>query len=332
MSGSIDPSRIARQQAMCHYNRKLAEESWLMAKKVPPKTEMSFLIDYKGTRINYGDLKLQRKIGRGGFGEVYFAKWNETVVAVKVLRDGKMSEKDISTFADEIRHFSQLSHPNIVTFIGACTTKPDLCIVMEYMQLSLFDALHVRRIEFTSEETLSITQQISKGIKYLHEKRIAHCDIKSANILMDFIENKICEVKITDFGLSMIRQNSTLSLSRDEGKRAQFRGTPRYSAPEILRGDILSVKDMTYADMYSLGLVLFETIFREEPYHDFTAIQLQQQVGKNGVTPEISEDILVDDDVLTAIKQTWSFEPKMRPSAREISDTLNRTVCIFTEE
>ncbi|KAL4238760.1 hypothetical protein ACF0H5_003468 [Mactra antiquata] len=331
-----DTSKEARQQAKYHQNRERAENSWKRANKSKesPKTDMSFLHEYKGRKIEFNELKLHSVIGSGGFGQVYYAKWKETVVAVKIIRsDLVQSEKVIATFGDEVMKFCTMNHPNIVKFIGACTKKPDLSIVMEYMQFSLCDALHVRRLKFSDETLLSIIQQICKGMKYLHDGRIAHCDLKPGNILMDYVENHVCNVKITDFGLSMIRSHSTISLSHDgTDKVVQYIGTPRYAAPEILRGEILSQRDMLHADVWALGLVFFEVIFADEPYHNFDVLQLRTQVGDRGVPPEISEENMIDDKVLAIIYNSWNFEPADRPRINEIYDVFNRTVSIFMDQ
>ncbi len=61
-----------------------------------------------------------KKIGHGGFGDVYFAKWQGTVVAVKKLRVQRVSKKRLKQFEDELYIFKKLDHPNIVKMIGAC--------------------------------------------------------------------------------------------------------------------------------------------------------------------------------------------------------------------
>ncbi|KAL4237439.1 hypothetical protein ACF0H5_002156 [Mactra antiquata] len=331
-----DTSKEAHQQAIYHQNREQAENSWkkVNKSKKSPKTDMSFLREYKGSKIEFRELELQSVIGSGGFGQVHYAKWKQTVVAAKMIRsDLVQSEKVIAKFGDEVIKFCTMNHPNIVKFIGACIKKPYLSIVMEYMQFSLCDALHVRRLKFSDETLLSIIQQICEGMKYLHDRRIAHCDLKPGNILMDYVENHVCNVKITDFGLSMIRSHSTISLSHDgTDKVVQYIGTPRYAAPEILRGEILSQRDMLHADVWALGLVFFEVIFADEPYHNFDVLQLRTQVGDHGVPPEISDKNMIDDKVLAIINKSWNFKPVERPRINEIYDVFKGTESIFMDQ
>ena len=108
----------------------------------------------------------------------------------------------------EIEIFAKLGHKNIVKMFGAVIEKEDLGIVMEYCKKSLFDALFVyEEDKFTPSDKLRIIGEVGSALEYLHthEPPIAHCDVKSQNILLD------CNVtvKICDFGLSMIKILST---------------------------------------------------------------------------------------------------------------------------
>ncbi|XP_045184698.2 uncharacterized protein LOC123542769 [Mercenaria mercenaria] len=196
-------------QAICQYNRGVLELSWQRQSEMPdrrPKTLQAVLEDYVGKNIPFSDLTLHKKIGHGGFGDVYFGHCFNSVVAIKKLKETKLSPKEINNFAMEIMNFCSLEHPNIVKFIGACTEVPNICIVMEYMQMSLYEAIHVRNdVDFTDTERTSIVKQTCNGVKYLHASRIAHCDLKSLNILLNYEEGELYEVKITDFGLSMVK-------------------------------------------------------------------------------------------------------------------------------
>ena len=95
--------------------------------------------------INYYDLELGNKIGGGGFGDVYIAIWNEKYhVAVKKFRVQRVSRVKKQQFEKEVKLYSTLCHPAIVTFYGACVEAPNLAIVMEFMPKgSLYDVLHI---------------------------------------------------------------------------------------------------------------------------------------------------------------------------------------------
>ncbi|XP_053377018.1 uncharacterized protein LOC123530105 isoform X2 [Mercenaria mercenaria] len=330
--GLLDCSgdREAFDQAMYRHNRYQEELSWNRntTTKAPPKTQVEILKDYKGKKIPFTELKLRKVIGRGGFGQVFFAKWNETVVAVKKLQNEKISESRIRDFADEVMKFCTLDNPNIVKFIGACVQKPNLCIVMEYMQMTLYDAIHIRNdTEFSEEEQIEVIQQTCAGMNYLHSKRIAHCDLKTPNILLDYVQDEICEVKITDFGLSMIIHDTSVSVE----ELVRNIGTPQYSPPEMLRGDILSAKDMMKADVYSLALVFLEVIFKEEPYPDYTYQQLKQEVVEKKAVPEVPSDPAIDKRVSDIMRNAWSYEPLKRPSMPQIFEIVQQCQKLYRD-
>ncbi|KAK3597292.1 hypothetical protein CHS0354_010924 [Potamilus streckersoni] len=311
--GLSDP--IALEIAISNVNRKLEEMTWVQEQNEnkTPKTKAEILEEYSGDVIQFEDIELGRKIGQGGFGDVYFARWKGSVVAVKKLRLQRVSIRRLKEFVDEIAIFCELDHPNIVEFLGACIKTPNLSIVMEYMPMSLFDALHMNmEIDFSDGERLQIIRQTCSGLEYLHEQGIAHCDLKSQNVLLDYVSGETCLAKLTDFGLSMIKANTETSVSGSE-KLVRNVGTPRYSAPEVLRGERLSARDMMFADSYSLSLIIYEVICEEEPFYDFTYAQMRKQVGEKGAVPEFPVDIKIDSAVQRMIRLCWSFKPEKRP-------------------
>ncbi|KAK3103654.1 hypothetical protein FSP39_020785 [Pinctada imbricata] len=304
------------------YNRHQQIQEWKAQHytKEEPKTSRKLLKDYSGTKINFEELQLGKKIGQGGFGDVHFAKWSGSVVAVKKLRVQRVSKKRLQEFTDEIFVLCQLEHPNIVKFIGACVKTPNLCIVMEYMQTSLFDAVHIDDDkDFTEEERLDIIKQTAAGILYLHSNNIAHCDMKSHNVLLDYEPGELLIAKITDFGLSMMKQESDTSSSTGH-EYVRNIGTPRYSAPEILRGEVLELRAMKKADIYSFSLIIYEVICEEEPFYKMNYRQLQTQVGEKGLIPSVPEQINLKTSLHRQLMECWSRSGDQRPSARELYD------------
>ncbi|MEW8546843.1 MAG: protein kinase [Candidatus Thiodiazotropha sp.] len=321
----------ATNEAIMHCNRKLEELRWQDESKSDeiPETSKSLMDDFTGQQIEFAEINLGKRIGKGGFGDVYFASWKGEVVAVKRLRTKSVSTENLRGFTDEVFKFCDLDHPNIVRFVGACVKTPNLAIVMEYMRMSLFDALHVENdsVDFSEAEQLSIFCQTTSGLLYLHERNMAHCDLKTQNVLLNYAQppDGVVTVKITDFGLSLIK-----SLRDEEFVRNV--GTPRYSAPEVLRGEILSADGMMKADVYSLGLVIYEVIFEEEPFYNFTYDQLQKQVGEAGVTPSIPDCMSIDWKLEQLMKSSWGFDPSRRPEVKELLETFEKTEQIYSQE
>ena len=331
MTAEYGKDRVELQEALNHINRMMEELRWKEEsnRKEKPRTSKSALKDFTGQKIQFEEIELRRKIGQGGFGDVFFAKWKGTAVAVKKLRVQRVSKRRLQEFTDEVLNFCELNHPNIVQFLGACVVTPNLAIVMEYMQMSLFDALFMgQNIDFSEEQRLSILHQTVRGLWYLHDKKTAHCDLKSSNVLLNVGET--VTAKITDFGLSMIKSDSETSQSTAE-ELVRNIGTPRYSAPEVLRGLLLSRRGMMRTDIYSLSLIIYEVLFEEEPFYNFTYAQLRKQVGEMGRTPELPDNVKVDKRLVKMIQLCWDFDPYKRPDVEEVYDFFKQVSSIYRE-
>ena len=180
------------------------------------------------------------------------------------------------------------------------------------MQCSLYEALHITEQDLTEPQKLSIIKQAARGMRYLHRIPLAHCDMKSSNVLLN-MEDPI-SVKITDFGLSIMKNETESSVSAI----VQNIGTPRYSAPEVLQGEFLNLASMLYADMYSFSLVVYEVLYDAEPFDGYNIHQLRKHVGEGKVTPDIrtsSSGSGVKASLIYTLESCWNRKAHRRPSA-----------------
>lgn len=301
------------------------------SKQKEPQKTSKHVMEFTGTKIKFEDIELRKKIGGGSFGDVHVAKYLGSTIAVKKLRVQRVSKRRLQGFNDELHVLCSLKHPNIVKFIGACVVTPNLCICMEFMKTSLFEALFLESVEFSESGKLTIVTDLAVGLQYLHENKVVHCDVKSANVLLDFdtdnIEGTIL-AKLTDFGLSLMKNNSESSSSSMDMR--SFVGTPRYSAPEVLRGEMLSLNHWKCADVYSLSVVMFETVCGDEAFCDLSAAQLAKHVGEKGTTPEIPDDIELNGDFEKQLQKCWSRKPNERPTAEDLSSFFKTSKQIYT--
>ncbi|XP_071958641.1 uncharacterized protein [Antedon mediterranea] len=279
---------------------------------------------YEHTILQFRDLDLGKKIGHGGFGDIHEGHMKGDKVAIKKLRVQRVSQKKLTEFEDEVRIFCKLKHKNIIAFYGACIKTPNLCIVMELMDESLYYQLHVKEYEFSDTEHVFIAMEISNGLGYLHSENVAHCDIKPTNVLINISAEggDKHEVKITDFGLSKIKNYSETSHSRtgDDDEMVREVGTPRYSAPEVLRGELLNTKGMMMADVYSFGLVIFEIFSQDEVFPDYNKNQLTENVGKGEHMPALND--LESGPLQDLMLKCWERTPTTRPTAGECFASL----------
>jgi serine/threonine protein kinase len=168
--------------------------------------------------IDFDEIEIGERIGGGGVGIVYNGWFKGQPVALKTLFDNRIGEDLKREYMDELLVMSKVHHSNIVDFLGACMTPPNLCFVMEMCDCSLYTLLHVDRVSFAERECVTMATDIASAMEYLHSQKpcIIHRDLKSMNVL----RSSSGSLKICDFGLVM-NKNTTA-------------GTPAYMAPELV--------------------------------------------------------------------------------------------------
>ena len=228
-------------------------------------------------------------LGRGGAGQVVAARDRELsrVVALKTLHvEGVVTEAVVRRFLVEARVTGQLEHPNIVPVydIGVSPDRMPFYTmrVVQKWSLSRVLAAETRRDEWPLVRMLNAFMQVCRAVAYAHNKGVLHGDIKPDNILLgDF-----GEVYLADWGLTRVQPRSPVRTGRsvrpsappapsqtsDDDAPAPARsrpgGTPGYVAPEVAYGDWSKIDHR--ADLFSLGVVLYEIVTGEQPFQGKT--------------------------------------------------------------
>ncbi|CAF3893992.1 unnamed protein product [Rotaria sp. Silwood1] len=264
------------------------------------------------------DLISEELIGEGSFANVYRGQWlsQHHQVAIKVIRVGQLSDKVTKDFIHEISTMHQMRFDNILTIFGACMEPNYHALVVEYMELgslaSLLQKSDVYPLSWS--ERWSIALQMVKGINYLHLSTphpIIHCDIKSSNFVVN--QNlKGLIIKVGDFGLAKIRQETIRQTNATGGPAVLTAGTLQWKAPELFK---FSEKNTTASDVYALGIVFWELATRCIPYE-----HTDDAVIRVCVMAQQRLDIPVDVPPAFAslIQKSWSHEPTQRPSCKEL--------------
>ena len=266
-------------------------------------------------QINFSELEFEQKIGEGGFGEVFRAKWRGTTVAVKTLKHKGPSKHftpdEATRFSKEVSILRALNHPNLVLFLGACLS-PKLCMISEYMfGGSLFDLLYKKKKVPDHSKRCVLALDIAKAMAYLHNSRpaIVHRDLKSLNILLD---EKGEHAKVCDVGLARFMSDS----GPGEGKLVGAVGTYSWMPPEMMKGQAYTEK----ADVYSYGLVLYEMCTGKLPFAGLAPQQISLRVAVYNERPPLPSSLNSKwKDLITAC---WGADDTKRPSFIEIIDTL----------
>jgi tetratricopeptide (TPR) repeat protein len=197
------------------------------------------------------------EIGRGGMGVVLKARDTRLgrVVALKRMPENlKNNPTAVQLFLREARAAAALSHPNIVTLFDADQEADgSYYLTMELLEGFGLDSVLQKRGKLTPRDAVRIGVQIAKGLQFAHEKGVVHRDIKTANLF--FTRDRV--LKIMDFGLA--------KMSEEVRKAATvIGGTPYYMAPEQAVGDKVDHR----ADLYALGVTLFELVTGNVPFRD----------------------------------------------------------------
>ncbi|KAG2614302.1 hypothetical protein PVAP13_4KG380503 [Panicum virgatum] len=238
--------------------------------------------------INFKALAFQDKVASGTYGDLYHGTYFGEDVAIKVLKSDRLNENMEKEFAHEVYIMRKIRHKNIVRFLGACTKPKTLCIVTEFMKNgSVYDFLHKRKGSFKLPSLLKAAVDISKGMDYLHQNRIIHRDLKTANLLMD--EHEL--IKVADFGVARVKAES--------GVMTAETGTYRWMAPEVIEHKPYDSK----ADVFSFGIALWELL---------TGKGLRPVIPR-GTNPKLAQ----------LLEKCWEQNPTNRPDFTEILQTLN---------
>ncbi|ELR13222.1 serine/threonine kinase [Acanthamoeba castellanii str. Neff] len=271
--------------------------------------------------IAYEELDVGDMLGRGGYGEVYKAKWKGSEVAVKVMGAGTISKDGRERFVNEARIMSHLRHPNVVLFMAASTKPPKMCIVMEYMALgSLYELLHNELIpEIPLVLKVKMIHQAAKGMHFLHSSGIAHRDLKSLNLLLD---NK-WNLKVSDFGLTSFKES--LGKGRGGNDSATVEGSVPWMAPEVLE----EANEVSHelADLYSYGIIMWEVLTRSQPYAGLAPAAIAVGVIRSDLRPKLPHDLVETEAGYVELMQAcWSRDPTMRPSFDHIMSQLKTLI------
>ena len=251
--------------------------------------------------------EILRKIGDGGMAFVYQArdKLLNRIVAVKVLRPEFVDDQEfLVKFKREAEAVASLSHPNIVNVYDVGEDGKVHYIVMEYV-----DGQNLKEIiqdEGSLEEytALDIAKQIARALSAAHRNGIIHRDIKPHNIL---ISKDGRQVKVADFGIAKAVSSSTMT------NMGSVIGSVHYISPEQAKGKHLT----SNADLYSLGIVLYEMIIGRVPFSGDSPISIALKHINEDIAFTDQDKINIPNSVRTIISKLTQKEPANRYQTAE---------------
>ena len=221
-----------------------------------------------------GRYRIERVLGKGGFGLVYLAHDEQLNrrVAMKVPHAKLISKpEDAEAYLAEARTVANLDHPGIVPVHDVGSTENCPCyVVSKYIEgVDLSTKLKQHRLKY--REAAELVATVAEALHYTHEQGLVHRDVKPGNILI----GKDGKPYVVDFGIALREENI--------GKGPKYAGTPAYMSPEQARGEGHRVDGRS--DVFSLGVVFYELLVGRKPFKGDTKAELLEQVTSYEARP-----------------------------------------------
>ncbi|MAT96098.1 MAG: hypothetical protein CL608_03060 [Anaerolineaceae bacterium] len=231
------------------------------------------------TGQHLGKYELLERVGKGGMAYVYKA-YQPTIdryVAVKVLHSHLAEDAEfLERFKREAKGLGSLHHPHIVSVIDFDVADGWYYMVMDFIEGETLESVLDRRGRLPLDEALALTAQLAGALAYAHQHGRIHRDIKPGNVM--FTDETQQHAVITDFGLTRLLDNATLTIS------GTIAGTPAYMSPEAAQGQ----KTDARSDIYSLGVMLFEMVTGQRPYLGETPLSVIMKLVVEPLPPALS--------------------------------------------
>ncbi len=256
-----------------------------------------------GTTI--GNYRLEAAIAKGGMGTIYRARRLDDgrVVAVKVLRRELAANRTfLLRFQREVRALRGVEHPNVVRILDVGSQGQLQFYVMEYFEKSLADLLREGPLE--PVRALRVAAQAARGLQAVHDAGVIHRDVKPSNILIG--EDGVA--RIGDFGVARLATATRMTHT------GAIIGTPAYMAPEQAENPEVGAR----ADIYSLGVVLYEMLTGRPPFEGNTALDILQKHRLNLPEPPKSLNPRLPGALSRLVLAMLAKDPTKRPASMDV--------------
>src|SRR3954470_14296083 len=254
--------------------------------------------------------RLESKLGSGGMSTVYLSRdiTLERWVAVKVMHREMSDQPDqIERFRREARAVAQLSHPNVVSVIDAGEDGGHPYIVFEYVDGETLKQRIQRLGRLPVQEAVAYAIEIGRGLAVAHARSMVHRDVKPQNVLID----PDGRAKVTDFGIARQMEQQGVTAT------GRVLGTTDYVSPEQAMGQDVD----TRSDIYSLGVVLYEMLTGDVPFHADSLVGVAMKHVHEDLPDIQKRRPEVSSAVVAAVEKATAKDPDRR--YQRIEDMLD---------
>ncbi len=269
----------------------------------------------------FGNYRLTRLIGKGGFAEVYLAEHMRLNVhaAIKILH-AQLPDEYVNSFLSEAQTIARLVHPQIIRIFDYDVEESIPFLVMDYAPHGTLRQRHPNGTRFPLNMVIQYVKQVAAALQYANDQNVIHRDVKPANMLV----GRNQEILLSDFGIATIAQGTqTLDLAPK-----QVQGTPFYMAPEQFQG-----KTFLSTDQYSLGVIVYEWLCGSVPFQGAFYELASQHLSAPPPSlrervPDIPPD--VEQVVMTALaKDPRQRFSKVQAFANALEEACSTTSSLF---
>ncbi|XXG77092.1 hypothetical protein AAC387_Pa08g1321 [Persea americana] len=292
--------------------------------------------------IDLSKLNIKNVIAHGTYGTVYRGVYDGQDVAVKLLdwgEDGIATDAETAalraSFRQEVAVWHKLDHPNVTKFIGASMGTSELkippknpsinshndlparacCVVVEYVPGGTLKQFLIKnwRKKLAYKIVIQLALDLSRGLSYLHSRKIVHRDVKTENMLLDAHRT----IKIADFGVARVEAQNPRDMTGETG-------TLGYMAPEVLAGKPYNRR----CDVYSFGICLWEIYCCDMPYPDLSFVEVSSGVVQQNLRPEIPR--CCPNSLANIMRKCWDANAEKRPDMSEVVkmlEVIDTNVC-----
>ncbi len=264
-------------------------------------------------RTRLAHFELTASLGSGSFGHVFRA-WDtklEREVALKIHRAGALADAaEEERFQREARSAAQLAHPGIVRlFETGLTAEGVPYLVCEFVAGETLEK-RLTRGALGVAEAAELVARVADALAFAHAAGVIHRDVKPSNILLD----EQGRPHLADFGLAKREREDTVTAAGD------LLGTPAYMSPELARGDAHHVD--AKSDVYSLGVVLYEALTGERPFHGNRRLLLLQVLEDEPLPPRRLDESIPRDLETICLTALQKAPAGRYADARALADDL----------
>ncbi len=212
----------------------------------------------------FGNYRLLRLLGRGGFAEVYLGEhvYLQTQAAIKVLHV-RLAQGDLKDFLQEARTIAHLEHPHIIQVFDFGLQDSTPFLAMHYALHGSLRQQYPSGSPVPLDHIVQYVNAVASALQYAHDQQLIHRDIKPENMLL----GRKSELYLADFGVAAMAHTPHGASSQETG------GTIPYLAPEQIEG-----RDCPASDQYALGIVVYEWLCGSRPFTGSTEEIIEQHL------------------------------------------------------